>query len=88
MAGLVTDSSGNIEWRKVFFGGLIAAALIAAAVAVGISADAFAAQQALEKAKNASYVPPTSTLPAIATSIMTLASAWSAALVTAVLTKQ
>lgn len=86
MASLIANADGTISWRKVAVGVLLAAALIVGAVIVGMWADAWAAQQALVKVDKPTYVPPTSTLPAIATGLMTLAAAWSAALVTLLLT--
>jgi hypothetical protein len=85
LASLVTNDDGSISWRRVGFGVLLGAALIAAAILVGMWADTWAAQQALIKVDKPTYVPPTSTLPAIATSLMTLAGAWSAALLALVL---
>jgi hypothetical protein len=85
LASLVTNDDGSISWTRVGVGVVLAAALLGAAIVVGTWADMWAAQQALIKVDKPTYVPPTSTLPAIATSLMTLAGAWSAALLALVL---
>ncbi len=86
MASLIANADGSISWKKVLAGVALAAALIVAAVLVGIYADGWAADQALVKVDKPTYISPTSTLPAISTGLMTLASAWSAALLTLLLT--
>ena len=66
---------------RVVFSVAVAGLLIVAAILVSILADNFATEQALNAAANSAYKAATSVLPAVATSIMILAAAWSAALV-------
>jgi hypothetical protein len=86
VANFLTKANGDIDWTKVGASVLVAAALLAAAVAVGMWDAAWATEQALIKVEKPTYVPPTSTLPAIATGLFTLAGAWSSALVALVVT--
>lgn len=78
----------TLLWVRVLVGVLIGAALIAAGVALTIYGDNWAAEQALKAATTPDYVAPTSSVPAVATSIIALGSAWSGALVGVVLSEK
>jgi hypothetical protein len=73
------------HWAAIIVGIVIGAVLLAVGIGLSIYADNWAADQALRAAKTSGYIAPSSSLPAIATSIIALGSAWSGALVGQVL---
>jgi chorismate synthase len=73
--------SATVHWGRVLVGVAIAAGLILGAIVLAFLADAWAADQAAKAAANENYEAPSSQLPAIATALMALATAWSGAIV-------
>lgn len=73
--------SATVHWGRVIAGLLIAAVLVGTAIVIAVMADAWAAEQAAKAAAEEGYEAPPSQLPAIATALMALATAWSGAIV-------
>ena len=82
------EAKATFHWSRIFIGLVIGGGLLVIAILLSIYADSWAVAQALEKAKTPAYVVPASTIPALATSIMTLAAAWSAGLIAVVLSEK
>lgn len=82
-ASATTDKT--IKWMRVGFGVLIGAGLILLGVVLAIYADNQAIDQAQRSADIVGYVAPDTMIGAVATTIITLGSAWSAGLVTLLL---
>jgi hypothetical protein len=87
-AKAATEANGTVKWKRIGVGLLIGAGLLLAGIALSIYADSWAVDQALRKVASPTYVVPASSIPALATSIMTLAAAWSAGLIGVVLSEK
>jgi ABC-type Fe3+-siderophore transport system permease subunit len=75
-------------WARILVSVLIGGALIAVGILLTVYADNWAADQALKEATTQGYKAATSGLPAVATSIIALGSAWSGALVGVILSEK
>jgi hypothetical protein len=87
-AAIRTAAAGTVRFHgeRVAVGLFIAGVLLMAAVILSLQADAFAAEQAAKAAATTGYVAATSTLPALVTAVETLLTAWSGALLAALIT--
>lgn len=82
------EARSTFKWSRIIVGLLIGGGLMLLAIALSIYADNWAADQALQAATTPGYVAPSSSIPAIAASVMTLAAAWSAGLVAVLLSEK
>ncbi|SRR5712691_1692822 len=73
------------HWPAIIVGIAIAGILLGTGIVLTFAADSWSADQALKEATTQGYTAPTSSLSAVATSVIALASAWSGGLVSAVL---
>jgi hypothetical protein len=73
------------HWPAIIVGIAIAGILLGTGIVLTLAGDSWSADQALKEATTQGYKAPTSSLPALATSIVALGSAWSGGLVSAVL---
>jgi hypothetical protein len=87
VAAATTAAQGTVayRWTRIITGVLIGGILIGVGIVLAMWSDTWAADQALKAATTPGYAVPDSTLANVATTVLTLGSAWSAALVGAVL---
>jgi hypothetical protein len=82
-----TSQTNTFHWSRIIVGIVIAVVLIGAGALLAIYEQDWLAQQAALAAKDPKYVVPTSVLNTIATSLITLGGAWSAALAATLLSE-
>lgn len=83
-----TQGPVKYYWRRILIGLAIGGALLGVGILLAVLSDSYAADQALKAADTKGYIAPASSLPAIATSVIALATAWSGALVGVVLNEK
>jgi hypothetical protein len=88
VAAVEASGKATFRWSRIAVGILIAAALIAVGAGLVWLGDQEAIGLARDAAANPDFKPPTLGISAAGTSVLTLAAAWSAALVATILAEK